>query len=110
MSDRTQHRLTRFGAPFRLGSTSHGEDGMQSAAGTRYLAAQSTRPSRPRHHRAGPSELARMPPAMIDPVTARLMHFRGVVTLEVFETTNFFSSRAALLDSVSRVEAWVNWC
>jgi adenosylcobalamin phosphodiesterase len=48
--------------------------------------------------------LACMPPAVIDPVTARLMDFRGVITLEVFETADFFDSRTALLESVSRVK------
>ncbi len=48
--------------------------------------------------------LAAMPPGVIDPVITHLMDFRGVVTLEVFETADFFSSRQALLDSVARVK------
>jgi hypothetical protein len=47
--------------------------------------------------------LACMLPAVIDSVTARLIDFRGVITLEVFETADFFSSRTALLDSMARV-------
>jgi sugar phosphate isomerase/epimerase len=51
-----------------------------------------------RDHRS----LALVPPERLDPVTARLMNYGGVVTLEVFETGDFFTSRAALLDSVAR--------
>lgn len=47
--------------------------------------------------------LALMPSERLDPVIARLMGYQGVVTLEVFEMADFFSSRAALLDSVARV-------
>lgn len=47
--------------------------------------------------------LALMPSAMLDPVVAQLLTFAGVVTLEVFETSDFFSSRTALLDAVARV-------
>jgi sugar phosphate isomerase/epimerase len=48
--------------------------------------------------------LALMPPEQIDPVIAALMAqpYCGVLTLEVFDTADFFSSRAALLDSVAR--------
>ncbi len=47
--------------------------------------------------------LALMPPKQLDPVVEKLMAYPGVVTLEVFETADFFDSRAALLDSVKRV-------
>lgn len=49
--------------------------------------------------------LAHVPPAQLDPVVRQLMAaaFAGVVTLEVFDTDDFFSSRAALLESVERV-------
>jgi sugar phosphate isomerase/epimerase len=47
--------------------------------------------------------LALVPPADLDPVVAHLLdHYQGVVTLEVFETSDFFSSRAALLESANR--------
>ncbi|MCC7447055.1 MAG: sugar phosphate isomerase/epimerase [Anaerolineae bacterium] len=47
--------------------------------------------------------LALTPPEQLDPVMDKLMGYTGVVTLEVFETADFFDSRAALLDSVKRV-------
>jgi len=47
--------------------------------------------------------LALMAPEQLDPVIEKLMAYRGVLTLEVFETDDFFSSRRALLDSVARV-------
>lgn len=47
--------------------------------------------------------LALVPPERLDPVVARLMDYRGVVTLEVFDTDDFFTSRDALLASVARV-------
>jgi sugar phosphate isomerase/epimerase len=49
--------------------------------------------------------LALMPPETLDPVVAKLLaaDYRGVVTLEVFETSDFFSSRKALLESAARV-------
>jgi len=47
--------------------------------------------------------LALTPPQQLDPVMAKLMGYRGVVTLEVFETGDFFDSRDTLLDSVKRV-------
>lgn len=47
--------------------------------------------------------LALMSPAQLDPVMAQLVQFTGVVTLEVFETEDFFSSRRALLESYRRV-------
>jgi hypothetical protein len=48
--------------------------------------------------------LALMPPEQLDPVVAALIAqpYCGVLTLEVFDTADFFSSRAALLDSVAR--------
>ena len=48
--------------------------------------------------------LAVMPPEALDPVVAALADYRGVVTLEVFEA-DFFTSRAALLESWRRVTA-----
>ncbi len=48
--------------------------------------------------------LALMASQQLDPVIAKLMSFRGVVTLEVFETNDFFSSHTALLASVERVK------
>jgi hypothetical protein len=48
--------------------------------------------------------LALMPTDQLDPVVARLMDYHGVVTLEVFETSDFFGSRTALLESVARVK------
>lgn len=48
--------------------------------------------------------LALMQPPQLDLVVAALLGFRGVVTLEVFETADFFSSRRVLLDSVKRVQ------
>lgn len=48
--------------------------------------------------------LAVMPPDVLDPVVAALAAYRGVMTLEVFED-DFFTSRAALLDSWRRVTA-----
>ncbi len=49
--------------------------------------------------------LAVMSAVQVDPVAARLVaEYRGVVTLEVFDTADFFSSRAALLASVERVK------
>jgi sugar phosphate isomerase/epimerase len=48
--------------------------------------------------------LALMRPDQLDPITECLLAFSGVVTLEVFETTDFFSSREALLASVNRVK------
>lgn len=52
--------------------------------------------------------LALMPAEQLDPVVAALlrMPYCGVLTLEVFETADFFSSRAALLESVARVRTW----
>ncbi|PJF30363.1 MAG: xylose isomerase [Candidatus Thermofonsia Clade 1 bacterium] len=52
--------------------------------------------------------LALMSADQLDPVIAALLRapYRGVLTLEVFETSDFFSSRAALLESVARVQAW----
>lgn len=47
--------------------------------------------------------LALMSPDQLDPVVAKLMNYRGVVTLEVFDTDDFFTSRKALLESVARV-------
>jgi sugar phosphate isomerase/epimerase len=49
--------------------------------------------------------LALMPPAQLDPVISKLYaaNYRGVLTLEVFETSDFFSSRAALLAATERV-------
>ncbi|MBA3533784.1 MAG: hypothetical protein H0T73_17850, partial [Ardenticatenales bacterium] len=47
--------------------------------------------------------LALMSAEQLDPVVEQLLAFQGVVTLEVFETDDFFSSRAALLDSLTRV-------
>jgi sugar phosphate isomerase/epimerase len=49
--------------------------------------------------------LALMLPDTLDPVVAKLLaeDYRGVVTLEVFETSDFFTSRSALLDSVARI-------
>ncbi len=47
--------------------------------------------------------LALMPPERLDPVITQLMDYQGVLTLEVFETADFFTSRAALLESVARV-------
>jgi sugar phosphate isomerase/epimerase len=48
--------------------------------------------------------LALMTPEQLDPVVNLLVEgYRGVVTLEVFETSDFFSSRTALLESVKRV-------
>ncbi|HVO70339.1 MAG TPA: cobamide remodeling phosphodiesterase CbiR [Aggregatilineaceae bacterium] len=46
--------------------------------------------------------LALMPPARLDPVVRCLRSYHGVVTLEVFDTADFFSSRKALLDSAAR--------
>ena len=48
--------------------------------------------------------LAGMLPAVINPVITWLMDFRGVITREVFEAADFFSSRAALLDSMLRMK------
>jgi sugar phosphate isomerase/epimerase len=47
--------------------------------------------------------LALMQPDQLDPIVAALLTYNGVVTLEVFETADFFSSREALLASVQRV-------
>jgi hypothetical protein len=47
--------------------------------------------------------LALMSPAQIDAVTAHLKDYHNVLTLEVFSTSDFFDSRAALLASVGRV-------
>jgi sugar phosphate isomerase/epimerase len=49
--------------------------------------------------------LALMPPEVRDPVIARLLEhdYGGVLTLEVFATDDYFTSRAALLESVERV-------
>lgn len=47
--------------------------------------------------------LALMAPEQLDPVVEKLMNYQGVLTLEVFQTDDFFSSRGALLDSVARV-------
>jgi sugar phosphate isomerase/epimerase len=47
--------------------------------------------------------LALMEPGQLDPVVKQLLSFKGVVTLEVFETADFFSSREALLASAERV-------
>jgi len=44
-----------------------------------------------------------MSPAQIDPVIARLKDYRNVLTLEVFSTSDFFDSRAALLAAAGRV-------
>lgn len=43
-----------------------------------------------------------MPPAQLDPIIARLVDWRGVLTLEVFEA-DFFSSRQALWESIARL-------
>jgi sugar phosphate isomerase/epimerase len=47
--------------------------------------------------------LALMPPSRLDPIIDKLISYNGVVTLEVFDTNDFFSSRQALLESVARV-------
>jgi sugar phosphate isomerase/epimerase len=47
--------------------------------------------------------LALMPLEVLDPVVAKLLTFTGVVTLEVFDTSDFFSSRDALLNAVARM-------
>lgn len=48
--------------------------------------------------------LALTPTVQLDPVMAILMAgYQGVVTLEVFETSDFFGSRTALVESVKRV-------
>ena len=47
--------------------------------------------------------LALMSPQQLDPVIDRLRNYHGVLTLEVFSTSDFFDSRAALLESVKRV-------
>ncbi|MCL4506240.1 MAG: sugar phosphate isomerase/epimerase [Chloroflexi bacterium] len=47
--------------------------------------------------------LALMPAEQLDPVIDRLRNYYGVLTLEVFSTSDFFDSRAALLESVKRV-------
>lgn len=54
--------------------------------------------------------LALMSADQLDPVIAALLKapYRGVLTLEVFETSDFFSSRAALLESVARVQTWAS--
>jgi sugar phosphate isomerase/epimerase len=52
-----------------------------------------------RDHRS----LALMEAEQLDPVVAQLRSFKGVVTLEVFETADFFSSRDALIASFRRV-------
>lgn len=46
--------------------------------------------------------LARMAPVQLDPVIARLLDWRGVLTLEVFEE-DFFTSRQALFRALERV-------
>lgn len=51
--------------------------------------------------------LACMPPAVLDPVVAKLQAFAGVLTLEVFET-DYFTSRAAYDASVQRVAHALN--
>jgi sugar phosphate isomerase/epimerase len=43
-------------------------------------------------------------PEQLDPVVQKLLDYRGVVTLEVFETNDYFNSREALMDSVTRVK------
>lgn len=48
--------------------------------------------------------LALISPEQLDPVMKKLMDFRGVLTLEVFDTDDFFSSRKVLLDSVARAQ------
>jgi sugar phosphate isomerase/epimerase len=47
--------------------------------------------------------LSLIPPELLDPVIAHLKDYRNVLTLEVFSTSDFFTSRAALLESVGRV-------
>ena len=46
--------------------------------------------------------LAVIAPAQLDPIVQRLLHWRGVLTLEVFEY-DFFTSHAALLAAIERV-------
>ena len=46
--------------------------------------------------------LAVMVPAQLDPIVQRLLHWRGVLTLEVFEY-DFFTSHTALLAAIERV-------
>lgn len=48
--------------------------------------------------------LAVMPPAVLDPLIQRLIPWRGVLTLEVFEA-DFFTSHRALLGAIQRVTA-----
>jgi sugar phosphate isomerase/epimerase len=54
--------------------------------------------------------LALMPSEQLDPVVKCLLehNYQGVVTLEVFETSDFFTSRAALLESLQRCLAEKN--
>jgi hypothetical protein len=44
-----------------------------------------------------------MPPAQVDSIVRRLLDWRGVLTLEVFED-DFFTSHAALLAAIERVQ------
>jgi sugar phosphate isomerase/epimerase len=46
--------------------------------------------------------LAVMTPAQLDPIIARLLDWHGVLTLEVFEE-DFFTSRAALIQALARI-------
>lgn len=47
--------------------------------------------------------LSLVPPDFLDPVVEHLLDFEGVVTLEVFDTEDFFSSRDALFASIQRL-------
>ncbi|MCL5996252.1 MAG: sugar phosphate isomerase/epimerase [Chloroflexi bacterium] len=47
--------------------------------------------------------LSLMSAQQLDPVIDRLRNYYGVLTLEVFSASDFFDSRAALLESVKRV-------
>lgn len=47
--------------------------------------------------------LALIPPKQLDPVIAHLQDYQNVLTLEVFSTSDFFDSRAALLAAAGRV-------